>query len=398
MSTRNAPAITANSASRSYWADLIAQEEAVAALSSAAAARESIDAQAWLITGPAGSGRSIAGVLFAGALQSDADDPADSLQSQAVLAGHHPDVTVVEPAGLSIGVDEVRALTRAAQSAPVQGRWQVFVVEDADRLTESAANALLRAIEEPTSHTIWVLCAPSTEDVLITIRSRCRHVGLKSPSAEAITELLIERDGVEPAMAAFAARSSLGHIGRARTLARDEEARARRQEILRLPNALRDLPSCIEAADSLHQLLLNAVEEELDEQDEDEISELRAGFGEGTPGISKAKVDRMASKASKELKSRHKARRSRGNRDVLDLALLELLSYYRDVLMVALSADVELIQAELRPAIERTAAASSPAATVRRMQAVTRARARLQANTDSKLVFEALTVELARAA
>jgi DNA polymerase-3 subunit delta' len=376
----------------------VAQDEAVAVLAAAANAREVIDAQAWLITGPAGSGRSVAGVLFAAALQAETPDPADSAQTQAVLQGHHPDVTVLEPAGLSIGVDEIRALTRAAQSAPVQGRWQVFVIEDADRLTESAANALLRAIEEPTKHTIWVLCALSTEDVLITIRSRCRHVGLKSPSAEAITELLIERDGVEPAMAAFAARSSLGHIGRARTLARDEEARTRRQEILRLPNALRDLPACIEIADSLHQMLLAAVEVDLDELDDEEISELRAGFGEGTPGISKVKVDRMASKASKELKSRHKARRSRGNRDVLDLALLELLSYYRDVLMVALSAEVELIQAELRPAIERTAAASSPAATVRRMQAVTRARERLQANTDSKLVFEALTVELARAA
>jgi len=398
VSAKNSKVSDNSVLSRGYWADLVAQDDAVAVLAAAANAREAIDAQAWLITGPAGSGRSIAGVLFAGALQSDTADPADSAQSQAVLQGHHPDVTVVEPAGLSIGVDEVRALTRAAQSAPVQGRWQVFVVEDADRLTESAANALLRAIEEPTPHTIWILCAPSTEDVLVTIRSRCRHVGLKSPSAAAITELLIERDGVEPAMAAFAARSSLGHIGRARTLARDEEARTRRQEILRLPNALRDLPSCIEIADSLHQLLLTAVEEDLDDQDEEEISELRAGFGEGTPGMSKAKVDRMASKASKELKTRHKARRSRGNRDVLDLALLELLSYYRDVLMVALSAEVELIQAELRPAIERTAETSSPAATVRRMQAVTRARERLQANTDSKLVFEALTVELARAA
>jgi DNA polymerase-3 subunit delta' len=199
-------------------------------------------------------------------------------------------------------------------------------------------------------------------------------------------------------MAAFAARSSLGHVGRARTLARDEQARQRRQEILRLPNSLRDLPSCFEIANSLHQMLISAVEEDLDEQDEVEISKLRSSLGEGQAGITKGRVDRMASKVTKELKTRHKARRSRGNRDVLDLALLELLAYYRDVLMVLVDANVDLIQAELRPAIERSASAATVEATVKRMQSITRARDRLKANADSRLVFEALTVELARAA
>lgn len=380
------------------WGELIGQAEAISVLRAAAGANEAIDSQAWLITGPAGSGRSVAGVLFAAALQCDEAGCGRCAKCQAVILGRDSDVTVVEPTGLSIGVDEVRALAKSAQSAPVQGRWQVFVIEDADRLTESAANALLRAIEEPTARTIWVLCAPSTEDVLITLRSRCRHVGLKTPSAADITELLISRDDVEPAMAAFAARSSLGHVGRARTLARDEQARQRRQEILRLPNSLRDLPSCFEIANSLHQMLISAVEEDLDEQDEVEISELRSSLGEGQAGITKGRVDRMASKATKELKTRHKARRSRGNRDVLDLALLELLAYYRDVLMVLVDANVDLIQAELRPAIERSASAATVEATVKRMQSITRARDRLKANADSRLVFEALTVELARAA
>jgi DNA polymerase-3 subunit delta' len=380
------------------WGELIGQAEAISVLRAAAGANEAIDSQAWLVTGPAGSGRSVAGVLFAAALQCDGAGCGQCPKCQAVILRRDPDVTVVEPTGLSIGVDEVRALAKSAQSAPVQGRWQVFVIEDADRLTESAANALLRAIEEPTARTIWVLCAPSTEDVLITLRSRCRQVGLKTPSAADITELLISRDGVEPAMAAFAARSSLGHVGRARTLARDEQARQRRQEILRLPNSLRDLPSCFEIANSLHQMLISAVEEDLDEQDEVEISKLRSSLGEGQAGITKGRVDRMASKVTKELKTRHKARRSRGNRDVLDLALLELLAYYRDVLMVLVDANVDLIQAELRPAIERSASAATVEATVKRMQSITRARDRLKANADSRLVFEALTVELARAA
>lgn len=384
--------------SNSIWGDLIGQPEAVSTLQAAADAKEQIDSQAWLITGPAGSGRSIAGVLFAAALECTVDDCTKCSQVAAVLDNRHPDVTVVEPVGLSLGVDEVRALTKSAQSAPVQGRWRIFVIEDADRLTESAANALLRAIEEPTARTIWVLCAPSTEDVLVTLRSRCRHVALKTPSTQDITDLLVSRDGVEPAMAAFAARSSLGHIGRARTLARDEAARERRQAILRLPNALSSLPACFEIADELHQLLTAAIQEELDEQDDEEIAHLRSGLGEGSTGVTKARVDRMAARATKEMKARQKARRSRGNRDVIDLALLELLAFYRDVLMLLTGAQVDLVQAELRPAIERAAANANVSATIKRMQAITRARGRLSANADSRLVFEALTVELARAA
>lgn len=385
-------------AQKSLWGELVGQAAAIEVLEKAAGANELIDSQAWLITGPAGSGRSVAGILFAAALQCDQAGCGQCVGCRAVIDRRDPDVTIVEPSGLSIGVDEVRALTRSAQSAPINGRWQIYVIEDADRLTESAANALLRAIEEPTDRTVWVLCAPSSEDVLVTLRSRCRHVGLKTPSALDIAELLVTRDGVEPAMAAFAARSSLGHVGRARTLARDEAARERRQEILRLPNSLRDLPSCFEVANSLHQMLISTVEEELDEQDEGEVSDLRGNLGEGEAGITKARVDRMAARATKELKIRQKARRSRGNRDVLDLALLELLAYYRDVLMILVGAEVSLIQAELRPAIERSAVDATIQATVKRMQSITRARARLKANTDSRLVFEALTVELARAA
>ena len=177
---------------------------------------------AWLFTGPPGSGRSNAAVAFAAALQCEDAGCGECHACHTVLSGTHADVTVVRTEKLSIGVDEVRDLVRRAALAPVGRRWQILIVEDADRLTEQACNALLKAIEEPTDRTVWMLCAPTVEDVLPTIRSRCRLVTLSTPVTADVADFLVRRDGVDAGLASYAARASQGHIGRARALARDE--------------------------------------------------------------------------------------------------------------------------------------------------------------------------------
>ena len=132
--------------------------------------------------------------------------------------------------------------------SPTLGRWQVIVIEDADRITERGADALLKSIEEPAPRTVWILCAPTADDVVATIRSRCRLLTLQTPSIAAVARLLETRDGIEPELAAYAARVSQGHIGRARVLARDEGARKRRQQVLQIPFQLHGLGACLAAA------------------------------------------------------------------------------------------------------------------------------------------------------
>jgi len=232
------------------WADLVGQEPTVAVLRAAAEAavlRGNPDRQpggmthAWLFTGPPGSGRSVAARTFAAALQCSTGTGCDACPGcHTTMAGTHADVRLVVPEGLSISVAEMRALVQAAARRPTTGRYQVLIVTDADRLTENAANALLKSVEEPPDQTIFLLCAPSDhpEDVAVTIRSRCRPVPLRAPSTDAIADVLVRRDGIEPEQAAWAASVSGGHVGRARRLARDPEARGHRDTVLGLPTRL----------------------------------------------------------------------------------------------------------------------------------------------------------------
>src|SRR3954471_8236423 len=247
------------------FSDLVGQDEAVETLRAAAASATQIVTgvatgsgamtHAWIFTGPPGSGRSVAARAFAAALECERDGVGcgECHGCHTVLGGTHADVRFVVPEGLSIGVNEMRSLVLRAASMPSQGRWQVLLVEDADRLTEQAGNALLKAIEEPPPRTVFLLCTPSThpDDISVTIRSRCRVVPLRQPPAEAVAEVLVRRDRIAPDVAAWAAAAAQGHVGRAKRLANDSEARGRRDAVLAVPRRLSSVGACFDAASAL---------------------------------------------------------------------------------------------------------------------------------------------------
>src|SRR6516165_11590145 len=239
---------------------------------------------AWLITGPPGSGRSVAAVCFAAALQctSDGEPGCGSCRAcTTTMAGTHADVRRVIPEGLSIGVDEMRAIVQIASRRPTTGHRQIVVIEDADRLTEGAANALLKVVEEPPPSTVFLLCAPSVdpEDIAITLRSRCRHVALLTPPVDAIARVLIDTDALPEEQARWAASVSGGHVGRARRLATDPEARQRRERALGL---VRDAVTPSRAYAAAEELVAAAEAEALvltAGRAEAETEELRTALG-----------------------------------------------------------------------------------------------------------------------
>ncbi|PRX97885.1 DNA polymerase III subunit delta' [Allonocardiopsis opalescens] len=382
------------------FADLVDQDAVVADLRAAAlAAADQLRGgpgtgmtHAWLFTGPPGSGRSSAARAFAAALQCPDAGCGHCDACHQVLAGTHADVRVVRPAGLSYGVKETRSLVLRASSSPTSGRFQVVLFEDADRATEAAANALLKAVEEPPPRTVWLLCTPAPEDLLVTIRSRCRLVRMRTPSNRAVAELLVRREGVDQRTAAEAARAAQGHIGRARRLAVDDEARTRRLAVLDIPGQVDTLGSAMLAAADLVQAAERDAASTSGELDEAERTALRQAFGEGATGKGVQKAVRGAAGALKELEDRQKSRATRIKRDSLDLALLDLAAFYRDVLAVQFGADVELSADPAR--VRAVAGASSPETTLRRLDAVMRCRRRIAANVHPQIAAEAMTTAL----
>jgi DNA polymerase-3 subunit delta' len=351
---------------------------------------------AWLFTGPPGSGRSVAARAFAAALQCEFGGCGECVSCRQVRAGTHADLLLVRPEGLSYGVRQTRDLVLRAAGAPAAGRWLVVLFEDADRCTEAAANALLKAIEEPAPRTVWLLCAPSAEDLVTTIRSRCRLVTLRVPPSEAVASALAERDGIEYEKALAAARAAQGHIGRARRLALDPAAAARREAVLTVPVRSTSLGPALAAAAALVKSAEDEAKTVTEQQDEPERDALRMAYGEGSTGKGIAKAMRGLAGAMKDLEDRQKSRATRVKRDTLDGALLELAAFYRDVLMIQLGAGVELANADRLADLRRLAADSTPEATLRRIEAVMLCRERLTLSVAPLLAVEEMTISLAR--
>jgi len=390
------------------WDGLVGQADTVEVLSRAASAARTIAAggaapagamtHAWLFTGPAGSGRSVAARALASALQCTSEDAPGCGQCsgcRTVQAGSHPDVRAIVPEGLSISVSEMRGVVQLAARRPAFGRWQVVVIEDADRLTEQAFNALLKMIEEPPAQTVFLLCVPSThpDDVSVTIRSRCRLVSLRTPPAEAVAGVLMA-DGIDAETAHWAARASQGHVGRARRLARDGQARDRRAAVLAIPASLTSLRACVQAADRLVAEAQSEAGALSSTRDSDETAALQTALGAGSTGKGTATAVRGMAGAVKDLEKRQKSRATRTQRDALDRALVDLAAFYRDVLLVHAGSSAPLSHPDFEDDIRTVARYADAPSTLNRLDAVLACREALEQNVKPIVAVQAMTASL----
>ncbi|MEU0653427.1 DNA polymerase III subunit delta' [Streptomyces albogriseolus] len=395
------------------WDDLVGQERVseqlaaaardadafvTAAASDAPPPEASRMTHAWLFTGPPGTGRNQAARAFAAALQCVSPDRAlggapgcgfcDGCHT--ALVGTHADVSTVAAVGAEILVRDMRDTVRKSFTAPANGRWQVILVEDAERLNEKSANAVLKAVEEPAPRTVWLLCAPSVEDVLPTIRSRCRHLVLSTPSVEAVADMLVRREGIEPDVAAAVARATQGHVDRARRLATDPAARARRAAVLKLPLRVEDVGGALRAAQELVDAAAEDAKQLAEERDGKETEDLKAALGAAQGG----RLPRGTAGAVKDLEEMQKRRRTRTQRDSLDVALADLTSFYRDVLALQLGSRIALANTDAEDALERLARSSTPESTLRRIEAIAACGEALDRNVAPLLAVEAMTMAL----
>lgn len=384
-------------------AELIAAARAARGDSAHNAAATGTMTHAWLITGPPGSGRSVAAVCFAAALQCSSDAEPGCGRCKAcvtTMAGTHADVRRIIPEGLSIGVDEMRTIVQIASRRQSTGRWQVVVIEDADRLTEGAANALLKVVEEPPPSTVFLLCAPSVdpEDIAITLRSRCRHVALVTPGVDAIARVLVEADGLSADDAQWAASVSGGHVGRARRLATDPSARERRERALGL---VWDAVKPARAYAAAEELVATAEAEAkalTADRDESEAEELMTALGGGGTGKGTASAMRGATGAIKELERRQKSRLTRSSRDELDRALIDLANYFRDALLVATgAAEVRANHPDMSDRVQALADHAPPERLLACIEAVLECREALATNVKPKFAVDGLVAAVGQA-
>ena len=378
----------------SVWDDLVGQKPVIETLRAAASGQGMT--HAFLLTGPPGSGRSNAAIAFAAALQCEnGPGPAAGCGGCnaciTTLAGSNPDVTRVSTESVQFRVKDAREMVRKSAMSPVSQRWQVIVVEDADRFNDSSGNAVLKAVEEPADRTVWVLCAPTVEDVLPTIRSRCRLVSLATPTAPEVADFLVRRQGVAESLASYAARASQGHIGRAKALATDEATRNRRREVVSLPARLTTIGACMQAATNLAEVAKEEAEAITTDLDQREKADLDRAFGYEDKG----RRPREYASALREMTDDQKRRAKRRVLDVVDRSLMDLVSVYRDAIALASRAPGQLVNEEIRPDVEEVVRTSTPELNLRRIAWVFEAREQmLEFNVPVPLALESMMVAL----
>ena len=401
--------VTENSLTRGSVAQRLADRPAVrdAIMQAARAARDLPGADpramshSWLFTGPPGSGRSNAALAFAAALM--CTNVETNVPEAELGCGHcegcrsvletqsHPDLKFWTPQGLTIKVEEVRGVIKDTIALPTHAKFRVIIFDNADRLTAGASNALLKTVEEPSAQTVIIMCAPSADpqDFSQTLRSRCRHLYIPSPSVEYIVEQLVA-EGASPSDAHLAALTSLRHVGRARRLVTNPDAQKRRAMAINLAEDVFHGSQAFQSTQALIKLVNDEAKTEGSEREEKEVSDLEVAYGAGGKGKGTGRENRDLKSAVKRLQDQHKLRQTRRQRDYLDLVLVDLAGIYRDALMRKVGADVELTHPDFEGLADELAARVSEEGLLACQNAISTCREQMGHNVTQQIAFDGL--------
>ena len=376
------------------WQDVVGQPEAIAQLEHAVDGRADGVHHAWLFTGPPGSGRSQIAQAFAAALLCTDKGCGSCNSCEMIRIGNHPDLNVLATERVQISIDEIREYIDTSQFEPAVGNYRIMLIEDADRMAERSSNLLLKSLEEPPRGTIWLLCAPSADDMLPTIRSRVRRVMLKVPSVADVAALLTNKFGIEPELATASAAQAQSHVGMARRLATNGEARERRLRSLKVAGNIVSIPDAMRASAAWLDIAKRDADQLTTERDEFERIELleRMGFS------SEQALTPAARSQMKKLEEAQKRRATRSFRDGIDRILIDLLGMFRDVISLQLSSNSPLTNEDLRPGLTMLAGEFTQAQVLHICDLIDKSRQRINDNVRDSFVLQALAISMRRKA
>lgn len=376
----------------------------------------------WLFTGPAGSGRSIAARDLAAALQCLNPEKPGCGECQAcrtVLANNHPDVLDIETDTVMMTIKEVAELVDKAQQTPSVGRFRVIILQDADRMAERTSNLLLKAIEEPPAHTVWMLCTPQPQDVLNTIRSRCRIITLKTPNPEKIASHLRDNYGLDYEKSLSAARFFHSHYGKVKDFVTHEELLAQRERHLEYVFKSQNIS---EAMLNAEEILANfkgesifnretdkskktkkklaakksgtgTVEGETETQHERELRQMKEDLAKklGLPDCEN--IPREYRSMFKQLEDDHKRKEKRAVVDDIDRLFMDIYGVLRDIYICQLGAEIPLLNTHFSETVKELAQNTTITDTFSKIEALAQASKRLKANVSPTLVLQAVLLK-----
>jgi DNA polymerase-3 subunit delta' len=338
-------------------------------------------AHAYLLHGPAGTGKRAAARAFAAELLSrGAPDPENA--RLRVEHGSHPDLTWVAPSGahemLRRDVDE--AVVAASAHTPFEACWRVFVLERADTMNDETANSLLKTLEEPPSYVVLLLLTDRPSQVLPTIASRCQSVRFDALGAEAVAQRLQSR-GVAPDTALACAKLALGDGEKALALglAEGPPLRAHAEAFARAP-----------LAGGTSRQPWRPLLETARERGRVAREEVEAALAEELAYLPKKEHRKRAT----EFGERARRAERRAATAALDQALQLAGLWYRDLACLVAGAPELVHHSDRAEALAQDAEGRSPAKLQDAVEQVDDARARLALNVDAQLLFEALAYRL----
>ncbi|MBN1220573.1 MAG: DNA polymerase III subunit delta' [Anaerolineae bacterium] len=187
--------------------------------------------QALLLTGPGNVGKSTVARYFAQFLNCREDDkPCGKCGScRKLVSGNHPDVRIWDDEGEAIKIDQIRELQRELALSPYEGQYRVVLLCNFERATLSAANALLKTLEEPNPQVVLILTAADSGALLPTIVSRCQGLALRPLPASEMVAALQKRWHISPEQAELLTRLAAGRLGWVIRALEDENLLARRE-------------------------------------------------------------------------------------------------------------------------------------------------------------------------